>query len=150
MTAPIRRMQRTLAAVLAMLAAGALLFAPFPAAAQDPKSGVVQNAAREWLALADTLDATASRNAAGSRFRAAISADQWSVSLRQVRVPPGALEQRAVLSTRFISKLASAPDGDYALVVFRTTFAKRANGLETVTLEREADGGWRVIGYVIH
>jgi hypothetical protein len=37
-----------------------------------------------------------------------------------------------------------------ALAQFRTTFAKKTDTRETVTLEHEADGAWRVVGYVIH
>jgi hypothetical protein len=33
--------------------------------------------------------------------------------------------------------------------VFRTSFAKHTEGQETLTLEREPDGVWRVIGYSI-
>jgi hypothetical protein len=35
------------------------------------------------------------------------------------------------------------------LLVFRSSFAKKIDSGETVTLEREADGAWRVIGYLI-
>ena len=41
------------------------------------------------------------------------------------------------------------PDGEYSLLVFRSGFTKKADSRETVTLEREADGVWRVIGYFI-
>jgi len=47
-------------------------------------------------------------------------------------------------------QIPGAPDGDYALLEFRTSFAKKTNSRETVTLEREADDTWRVIGYFIH
>jgi hypothetical protein len=39
------------------------------------------------------------------------------------------------------------PDGEYAQIVFRTIFASKPDGSEQVSLEREADGQWRVIGY---
>jgi hypothetical protein len=41
------------------------------------------------------------------------------------------------------------PEGDYALVGYVTNFAKRPEGHETVTLEHEADGTWRVVGYFV-
>jgi Protein of unknown function (DUF4019) len=34
-------------------------------------------------------------------------------------------------------------------VLFRTAFEKKTDAAETVTLEREPDGKWRVIGYTI-
>ena len=66
-----------------------------------------------------------------------------------MRTPLGAFEQRAVVSTRFEKSFGGAPDGEYAIVVFRTSFANRTDAEETVTLEREADGMWRVVGYAI-
>ncbi len=54
-----------------------------------------------------------------------------------------------MLSTQFTKTFPGAPDGDYALLVFRTSFAKKIDSRETVTLEHEADGAWRVIGYFI-
>ena len=35
------------------------------------------------------------------------------------------------------------------IVVFRTEFAKRSTGIESLTMEREADGKWRVVGYLM-
>ena len=39
--------------------------------------------------------------------------------------------------------------GDYAVIVFRTAFEKKVSVAETLTMEREPDGKWRVIGYSI-
>jgi len=59
------------------------------------------------------------------------------------------MTQRSVLSTTFPNSVPGAPDGDYSMVLFRTSFVNRADSRETVTLEREPDGAWRVVGYVI-
>jgi len=139
------RVRRTLLCALAASAVGVLT----PAGAQDARTTLAQNAAREWLAQADALDAAASWNSAGTRFRDAITTDAWSTALQQARAPLGALEQRSMLSTQFADKLPDGPGGDFAFVLFRTSFAHKADSRETVTLEREADGAWRVIGYFI-
>ena len=34
-------------------------------------------------------------------------------------------------------------------MIFRSEFEKRADAIETLTLEREADGKWRVAGYLM-
>jgi hypothetical protein len=78
-----------------------------------------------------------------------MTADGWAAALQRVRAPLGALEQRTVVSTRFADALAGFPAGDYAIVVFRTSFAKTTAAQETVTLERDKDGAWRVVGYSI-
>jgi hypothetical protein len=119
------------------------------ALAQDPRGTIAQSEARRWLELTDRGDALASWRAAGKQFQSAITADKWADSLKQVRPPLGALVARTLLSTQFTRSFPGAPDGDYALLVFRSSFAKKTDGRETVTLEHEADGAWRVIGYFI-
>ena len=119
------------------------------ALAQDPRATAAQKQARNWLELTDRGDALASWSAAGKKFQNAISADKWADSLNQVRPPLGALLERTMLSTELTTSFPGAPDGDYVLLVFRSSFAKKIDSRESVTLEREADGAWRVIGYFI-
>jgi hypothetical protein len=119
------------------------------ALAQDPRATVAQKEARSWLELTDRGDALASWSAAGKQFQKAITADKWADALKQVRPPLGALVERTMLSTQFTTSFPGAPDGDYALLVFRSSFAKKIDSRETLTLEHEADGAWRVIGYFI-
>ena len=119
------------------------------ALAQDPRATAAQKEARSWLELTDRGDALASWSAAGKKFQNVISADKWADSLKEVRPPLGALVERTMLSTELTTSFPGAPDGDYALLVFRSSFAKKIDSRETVTLEREADGAWRVIGYFI-
>ena len=127
------------------------LLAPVAAFAQDPRAATVQQAAREWLVLADKLDATATWKAAGPRFQDAITVAHWAEGLQRQRAPRGAVVQRAVAATTFGSSFKGLPPGgNYALVQFRTSFAQKLGGGEHVTLERGADGVWRVIGYVIN
>jgi hypothetical protein len=119
------------------------------ALAQSPDATTVQGKARDWLVLTDRGDAGASWDAAARQFRSSLPRERWADSLRKAREPLGAIAQRAVLSTTFATSFPGAPDGNYAIVLFRTSFAKKAEAAETVTLEREADGAWRVVGYFI-
>ena len=134
---------------VAALAAAFLLLAALPAAAQDPRESVVAGAARDWLALIDKGDYAASWQAAGTKFRSAITAERWGESAKAVRAPLGAVVQRTGQRTTFAREFPGVPQGDYALVNFLTAFEKRTDTEETVTLEREADGQWHVIGYFI-
>jgi len=142
---------------LAALAGAGLAVAAFAvgpgatgvARAQDPRAADAQRAAREWLALADRFDSVGSRETAGKRFKDAMTADEWSQALRRERSPLGTLEQRTLLQTLFEKSFGGLPDGDYALVTFRSAYSNRSDVRESVTLEREADGRWRVIGYFL-
>jgi hypothetical protein len=118
--------------------------------AQNPNSILAQRAAREWLAKTDKVDAAASYETAGTKFKEAVTVDRWTEALQKARAPLGALDQRAILDTTFDKKLPdAASEGEYALVMYRTSFAKKADSVETITLEHEKDGVWRVIGYYI-
>jgi hypothetical protein len=119
------------------------------AVAQDPKATDVQAAARDWLALADRSDAQATWNAAGKKFQGAMSAAAWADALAKVRTPLGEMKSRTISQTGFRKKFQDVPEGDYAAIVYVTNFANKLRGQETVTLERESDGKWRVLGYSI-
>jgi hypothetical protein len=116
---------------------------------QDPAATTAQRVAREWLALTDAGNDAASWDAAAHQFKNAMTRDRWAQDLKQKREPLGALTQRSVLQTTFATSFRGAPDSNYAIVVFRTTFAKKADAVETVALERESDDAWRVVGYDI-
>ncbi len=116
--------------------------------AQDPNASAAQRAARDWLALSDELDGRASWEAAGAKFKEMSPVERWSAALREVRAPRGAVLSRAIESTHLAKSIPGLPEGDYAVILFRVSFAKRPSALETVTLEREG-GVWRVVGYSI-
>ena len=140
---PARRGALRAAAAIALAALAPAL------AAQDARAFEAQAAARKWLALTDHDDAAAAWDAADKQFQATMSVERWTDALKQVRGPLGAFDQRAVVSTKFTKTLKDFPDGDYAIVVFRSSFAKKPVSQETVTLNRDSGGTWRVVGYAI-
>ena len=134
--------------MLAALACAVAL--PSIALAQDPRASEVQKVARDWLTLADKLDGAGTWKAAGQRFQASISVENWSTQLQRVREARGAVAQRTAAATSFASQVPNLPSGgSYAIIRFRTSFANEPNGTEDVTLEQGPDSAWRVIGYVI-
>jgi ketosteroid isomerase-like protein len=128
--------------LLAWLATGA-------AVAQDPNASAAQAAAHDWLALVERGDAQASWSAAGQKFQAAMPVSGWTEALKKMRVPLGAMKSRTIVKTSFQKSFPGVPDGDYALIIYTTSYANKADGRETLTLEREPDGKWRVVGYFI-
>ncbi len=142
------RMSRIIPALVAVTCFFSAVL-PGSAVAQDPRASAAQSAALAWLAMTERGDAAGSWGAAGKQFQKAITADKWGQALSKVRTPLGALVERSMLSTQFSKTFRGAPDGDYAVLVFRTSFAKKIDSRETVTLEHETDGAWRVIGYSI-
>ncbi|MEJ7669871.1 MAG: DUF4019 domain-containing protein [Casimicrobiaceae bacterium] len=134
--------RRQLVALLALAACA-------PAFSQDPRASEAQYVAREWFKLTDAGDAQAAWQAAGKKFQAAMTPEQWSQALAAQRSPFGALIQRTLNATDFRSNFPNQPPGEYALLQFRTTFANRSVVIESISLERESDGRWRVVGYAL-
>ena len=125
------------------------LFAPVPAHAQDPRATAAQGAARAWLALVDKGDVDAAYAASGKKFKEQLDAEGWRAAVAKAREPLGAFVNRTAVATRFDTKFPGGPDGDYAQVLFECEYANGQELHETVTLERESDGVWRVMGYLI-
>ena len=65
------------------------------------------------------------------------------------RKPLEELVSREVASAEFHLTLPGAPDGEYVVLTFNSSFGKKAVAVETVTMMKEADGAWRVSGYFI-
>lgn len=121
-----------------------------PAAAQESATATqaATAAAEAWLALADAGDYAASWAEGAQAFRGAVTQPQWNDALRSVRAPLGAVKSRKLVSAQYTRRLPGAPDGEYVVIQYQTTFATR-EGIETVTPMREADGSWKVSGYYI-
>lgn len=130
-----------------LCAALCLLCLASTALAQDPRMIAVQSAARVWLAYVDRGDAQGAWKAAGKKFQGTLSLELWTAELKKAQDGLGRVTQRTVGPVRFESSFPGLPDGDYAQVLFRTSFEKKPGAGEVLTLEREADGQWRVVGY---
>lgn len=133
----------------AAVVACAACWLAFAAYAQDPRATAVASAARDWLAHVDRGDTAAAYKAASPRFRGTMASEAWGRALSTQRAPRGKLVQRTLMQTAFRSELAGGTRGDFAVLLFRTQFEKASDAGESVTLERDSDGAWRVVGYFI-
>jgi hypothetical protein len=131
------------------LAACAIASAMPQAAAQDPTASAAHLAALDWLKLADANDANGTYDTAAKRFHDAMPAGQWASAMAQAREQFGSIETRTLLSAQPPKPGPEVPPGEFMVLIFRTEFAKRKTGTETLTLEKESDGKWRVVGYLM-
>lgn len=53
-----------------------------------------------------------------------------------------------VIST-YTKKLPGAPDGEYVVIQYESSFEHKQSAVETVTPMLDKDGKWRVSGYYI-
>lgn len=125
-----------------------LALAAAPAAAQAP----ADDAAREmaaWLRVIDAGRYEESWQGLAAVVRGMATPEQWAATLRQARAPyTGPVPARTVTSAGAIARPTGAPPGEYAQVVFATSFTGGGSARETVAAMKEADG-WRAVGYFI-
>ncbi len=115
----------------------------------DEVPAVAEESTLSWLSLTDQGQYEQSWSDAAPLFQSAISSDDWVRSLEAVRSPLGQLKSRAVSSATFSRTLPGAPDGEYVVFQFSTSFGNKASAIETVTAMKDQGEVWRVAGYYI-
>ena len=120
-----------------------------PALANDTSEKRALEASDTWLKLSDSGRYSESWETAAELFRNAISKEQWNQSLNAVRKPLGKVIKRSVKSTQYATSMPGAPDGEYVVIQYETSFEKKKSSIETVTPMLEKNGKWRVSGYYI-
>lgn len=101
----------------------------------------VVRSAREWLELGDQGRWKDGWLGTATSFRKSNTAEKWAEVAEQVRVPLGAVVSRTALSQESVP----APPAGIEVVKFRTSFANKADVIETVSLAREGSD-WKVVG----
>ena len=104
--------------------------------------------ASSWLETIDAGEYEESWNLTGSLFQNQLSAAQWVQALVQARQPLGELENREMSGSTLASSLPDAPDGEYMVITYASSFEHEDNAIETVTLKRE-DEEWLPVGYFV-
>ena len=117
--------------------------------ASEAKEAAALKSAGKWLALVDAGNYSESWEAAAGYFQNAVSKEQWQQALNAARRPLGKVLSRNLKSKAFMTELPGAPDGQYVVIEFETSFENKRSGIETVTPLMDEHGSWRVSGYYI-
>ncbi len=121
-----------------------------PAAGESPEAVKAAIAvAGKWLALVDEGKYAESWGISAAYVKQAVTKEKWNASMKAARMPLGKLKSRKLLATHYRTSLPGAPDGQYVVIQYKTSFEKKAEAVETVTPMKEEDGSWRVSGYYI-
>jgi hypothetical protein len=134
---------------LTALAAALLAVLTSAIAGADAPEKAAQAAAEGWLKLVDAGNYDRSWQEAAGLFKKAVPKEQWSRQVGAARSPLGALRSRKLKSAKFTRTLPGAPDGQYVVIQYSSSFANKASAVETVTPLLDQDGKWRVSGYYI-
>jgi hypothetical protein len=118
------------------------------AMAQD-KNEAAKKDAESWLAVVDKGDYAASYDEAASIFKLAITKEDWLQKVRAARGPLGKVISRKLKRAQYETSLPGAPDGEYVVIQYDTSFENKRSAVETITPTLDKDGQWRVSGYFI-
>lgn len=139
---------KQLACVLAILIMLAVSRAPAMADSSAAEAAA-EKAAAAWIDLIDAGDYAESWKQSAAYFRAAITSEQWEQQLRAVRLPLGKELSRKLKSSQYTTSLPGAPDGQYVVLKYDTSFEHKKSSVETITPMLDSDGVWHVSGYFI-
>lgn len=134
--------------------AGLVVFA-FPLLAADDadkqkeKEQAATAIAEKWLATVDEGKYGDAWKEGSEAFRGAIKQEDLERALQAVRKPLGKLVSRKLKAAEYKTELPGAPDGEYVVIQFDTSFENKKTAVETITPMVDKDGKWRVSGYFI-
>jgi hypothetical protein len=119
------------------------------AQAQQKPEDLAQQSAESWLALVDSGKYAENWEQAASIFKGAVTKEDWRKKAGGVRDPLGTLVSRKLKSASYTKTLPGAPDGEYVVIQYDSSFEHKQSAVETVIPMLDKDGQWRVSGYVI-
>ncbi|MCI0615399.1 DUF4019 domain-containing protein [bacterium] len=106
-------------------------------------------ATQAWLDLIDSGKYDASWEEAAMYFKNTVKKEEWISTIKAVRDPFGKLLKRMLKSKQSVTSMPGAPDGDYVIIQYDSSFENKKSTVETVVPMLDKDGKWRVSGYYI-
>jgi hypothetical protein len=126
-----------------------LLLICLPVFAQQTPEQLAKSSAASWLALVDSGNYAESWQEAAQIFKNAIPEGEWVKMAQATREPLGRLLSRNLKSATYTKTLPGAPDGQYVVIRYDSSFEHKQTAVETLTPMLDKDGKWRVSGYYI-
>ena len=135
--------------IVCFVAIGLIVGSTTVMAAKSDREKAAIVSAEKWLRIVDKGKYSESWEESSEYFKQAVTQDQWEQAVQAVREPLGKLISRKVKSATYTTSLPGAPDGQYVVIQFNTSFENKKSAIETVTPRMDGDGKWRVSGYYI-
>lgn len=118
-------------------------------AAEVKREAVAQGEGLLWLGLVDAGNYDESWQAMSPEFKKEVSKRKWKATASAIRKPLGKVSSRKVKSAEYTKELPGAPEGEYVVARFETSFEKKPAAVETVILVLGMDLNWRVSSYSV-
>ena len=106
-------------------------------------------AAEAWLELLDSGKYSETWEESAEYVKALVNKENWQKTFLGVRQPLGKMVSRKLKSTLYTTSAPGAPDGQYVIIQYDSSFEKKMSAVETITPMLDKDGKWRVSGYYI-
>jgi hypothetical protein len=113
---------------------------------KNPTEQTAIQAATSWLSLVDEEKYPESWVGLAGLFKKDITKEEWIHDLNRFRKPLGNLVERKL---QHKSKSSGASVGEYLIFQYETSFEKKTSVLEVVSLIKDKDGNWKILGYGI-
>ena len=97
-------------------------FAGHQAVASDAKTTKAITAAEYFLILIDTSQYAQSWETSSSFFRKQVPRETWVKQISSLRPAFGKVTNRQILNAQFVTELPGAPDGQYVVIQYNTSF----------------------------
>ena len=117
----------------------------------DPHLAEEQAAERQALGFLGYLDHARYKDSyayTGMLIRSSLDRESFAKQIEKARAGSGAMLSRNLIDAAYSTTVPGAPEGQYVILHYGTSFANRQNTVETVTLAFAKDY-WRVSGYYI-
>lgn len=102
------------------------------------------DAARQFMALVDRDDWTASWQATHKSFQLLNTVEWWSDASKQVRAKVGTIQSRELSTVDFT---AAPPNGQWQ-ITFKASYSKQPDATEVLALAKEG-GAWKVVSIMV-
>ncbi len=106
-----------------------------------------RHAAERWIVLVDDQQYDQSWKEAAKLFQSSLSIEQWQKEAAERRSQIGSKNSRKLKDLKTTTSAKGLPAGQYVVVKYQSSFAKKKNATETVVAVVEPDGAWRVAAY---
>ena len=115
-------------------------------AGQEEEAKAGSLAAQHWLEIQDSGNYKQCWSSAHPFFQATNPEAKWVNSARETRNKLGPVIERTLTQSQYMTKLPfpGAPEGEYVISTFETTFKNKGRMLEVVIDAKTDDGSWQV------
>jgi hypothetical protein len=126
-------------------------FTPLAVATEDHQAAIKEatSSAETWLALVDDGKYDSGWDAASPVLQNAVTKESFAQKVAAARQSLGKVLSRTLTLARYMTNLPGAPDGEYVVLKFDSSFENEKSATETIAPALDKNGKWRVSGYYI-